>query len=63
MNKHIHGHKIYDLRTTFYTRCRECGVADAERDEFMGHSAGALVNTYTDLSDEYLLKEISKLNY
>jgi integrase len=63
MNKYIQGHKIYDLRTTFYTRCRECGVADAARDEFMGHSAGALVNTYTDLSDEYLLKEISKLNY
>ncbi len=63
MNEHVDGHKLYDLRTTFYTRCRECGVSDAARDEFMGHSSGVLANTYTDLSDEYLLKEIKKLNY
>lgn len=63
MNKHVTGHKLYDMRTTFYSRCRECGVADAARDEFMGHSSGALANAYTDLSDEYLLKEIQKLQY
>lgn len=63
MNEHVKGHKIYDMRTTFYTRCRECGVADAARDEFMGHSSGALTTAYTDLSDEYLLKEIQKLKY
>ena len=63
MNKHVKGHKLYDLRTTFYTRCRECGVADAARDEFMGHSAGALAKAYTDLSDEYLYAEAQKLNY
>ena len=55
--------KLYDLRTTFYTRCCECGVADAARDEFVGHSHGALGNTYMDLSDEYLLKAGQKLNY
>lgn len=55
--------KLYDLRTTFYTRCCECGVADAARDEFVGHSHGALGNTYMDLSDEYLLKEGQKLVY
>ena len=56
------GHKLYDLRTTFYTRCDELGVAPPARDEFVGHSSGVLTNTYRDLSDEYLLKESKKLN-
>ena len=56
-------HRLYDLRTTFYTRCQECNVAPAARDEFVGHSSGILVETYTDLSDEFLLKEGQKLNY
>lgn len=55
-------HKLYDLRTTFYSRCVELGVAEAARDEFVGHSRGVLGNTYTDLSDDYLLKEGKKLN-
>ena len=42
---------------------KECGVADAARDEFVGHSLGALGNAYTDLSDEYLLKEGAKFKY
>lgn len=55
-------HKLYDLRTTFYTRCDEYGVAGPARDEFVGHSGGALTNAYRDLSDEYLLREGKKLN-
>ena len=55
-------HKLYDLRTTFYTRCDEYGVSEPARDEFVGHSGGALTNAYRDLSDEYLLKEAKKLN-
>lgn len=55
-------HKLYDLRTIFYTRCDEGGVAQPARDEFVGHSAGALTNAYRDLSDEYLLREERKLN-
>ena len=55
-------HRLYDLRTTFYTRCDEHGVAGPARDEFVGHSGSALTNAYRDLSDEYLLKEGKKLN-
>ena len=60
-NKILPNHILYDLRTTFYTRCEECGVAPPARDHFVGHSNGELNNTYSDLSDEYLLKEGKKL--
>jgi integrase len=56
-------HILYDLRTTFYTRCQECGVADVARMEFVGHSLGKLGNAYTDLSDEFLILEGNKLKY
>ncbi|MCI9405190.1 MAG: hypothetical protein HFJ22_07210 [Clostridia bacterium] len=56
-------HVLYDMRTTFYTRCKMCGVAAAARDEFVGHSSGILGNTYTDLPDDYLIKEGQKLDY
>ena len=55
-------HILYDLRTTFYSRCKEYNVAESARDAFVGHSLGAIGNAYTDLSDEYLLKEASKLD-
>ncbi|MBR2330841.1 MAG: phage integrase SAM-like domain-containing protein, partial [Clostridia bacterium] len=60
-NNILPNHILYDLRTTFYTRCEECGVAEPARDEFVGHSRGKLNNAYSDLSDEYLLKEGKKL--
>ena len=54
---------LYDMRTTFYTRCKECGIAEPALKEMAGHSLGALGNAYTDLSDEYLFKEAQKMKY
>ena len=54
-------HILYDMRTTFHTRCKECKIDEAARHAFMGHSLKAVDKAYTDLSDAYLLSEGKKL--
>lgn len=64
LKKLLPNHCLYDLRTTFNTRCKECHVDDSARKAFMGHSQGdKLANAYTDFSAEFLLKEGEKLKY
>ncbi len=55
-------HILYDLRTTFHSRCIEYKVDDIARKLFMGHSLGKLTQAYTDLSDEYFLNEAKKMD-
>lgn len=62
IKKALPNHILKDLRKTFNSRCKELGVSDHARKAFMGHSLGAVDNTYTELSDAYLLSEGKKLN-
>lgn len=56
-------HTLYDIRTTFQTRCTECGISDTVIGLVMGNSIGKLKEAYTDLSDEYILHEFEKFMY
>lgn len=61
--KILPNHKLYDLRTTFYSRCQEIGIPDPARSIFMGHTLPGLQKNYTDVSDEYLLQQGAKIQY
>ena len=57
-------HKLYDLRTTFATRCQECGVSEQVVQCFMGHSPKTLLGkVYTKFDDSFLYKEGEKVKY
>ncbi len=62
-HKILPDHRLYDLRTTFYTRCQEYGVSEVARNLMVGHTLKGLASTYTDLSDDYLISEAQKLHY
>ena len=56
-------HTLKDLRKTFNSRCVECGINDTVRKIWMGHSLGALGESYTELSNEFFLEESKKFFY
>ncbi len=57
-------HTIKDLRHTFTTRARECGVDNELVSVWTGHSLGNITSSvYTHFSMEYQQKEALKVNY
>ncbi len=59
----IPGHKLYDLRTTFYTRCMEMGVNEKALKAAFGHSLGQTADIYTDFSDEFMTESFKCFHY
>lgn len=63
-NRHTH-----ELRYTFITRCKECGINNELVMLWDGHSFDKDVKTsvidrgYTDYSEKYALTEAEKFNY
>ena len=58
-------HHPHELRHTFITRCKECGVQSEVVSIWAGHSLSGTITTtvYTHYSDEFQLKEAEKVNY
>ena len=62
-------HHPHELRYTFITRCKECGISGEVAMLWDGHSEDKDVKTsavdrgYTDYSKEYILSEAEKVNY
>ncbi len=58
-------HQLYDLRHTFTTRCLESGIPKEVIDVWTGHVNRSDMTTavYTHFSDDFMLKEIEKLDY
>lgn len=57
-------HIPHDCRKTFISRCYECGVNETAARKIVGHSGKDVhEKVYTRLSKDYLLEEISKIEY
>ena len=60
---------VHELRYTFITRAKECGISGEVVMKWVGHEYDSDVKTsrvdrgYTDYSQEFMLKEISKFDY
>lgn len=65
IKKFLPNHKAHDLRHTFVTRARECGIERDLVSLWVGHSLGNNVtaSVYTHFSEEYQQAEALKLNY
>ena len=65
MKRLFSNHHPHELRHTFITRCKECGVQSEVVSIWAGHSlSGTITSTvYTHYSDEFQLKEAEKVNY
>lgn len=74
--KVLPNHKLYDMRTTFETRCDQCKIPDNVIGVIMGNSIGKsdkdnlgneLKKAYTDINDKdymrYIYEECQKLKY
>ena len=58
-------HHVHELRHTYVSRCKECGVAGEVVSIWVGHSlTGTITSTvYTHYSEEFQMKEAEKVNY
>lgn len=64
MKRILPNHKLKDCRTTFSTRCQECGVNIQVLKRWMGHKDTDVLGAhYTKFSDEYMLSEAQKVRY
>ena len=60
---------LHELRYTFITRCKECGVHGEVVMLWDGHEEDKTVHSsridrgYTDFSDEFMLREADKVDY
>lgn len=59
------GHRMYDLRHTFSTRCQECGVPQEVVTRWMGHSANLSTNdrVYTHFTQKFMLEMAKRVEY
>ena len=65
MKRLMPAHHLHELRHTFITRCRECGVPREVVSVWAGHAADntQTSNVYTHFSPEYMKKEAQKVIY
>ena len=63
-NKLCPNHQLKDLRHTFTTRARECGIDNELVAVWTGHSLGNITSSvYTHFSNEFQQEQAKKLNY